>query len=213
MTRCGAGAGAGARCILDRQICDGQTDCPLGDDEVGLVTSDGVHLQCRQPGAQCRIYPSKDPAGVPLAGRQCEGGDCVAEDQWCDDHCDCPPHCEDQTQLHCQDWPCPPGLFKCAQSGLCLRPGQLCDGRQDCGPTDGSDEAGCPCDQPANLWDLDMTQLIRELQRARSHYTGCLVSPETFTGIRSVQIDRVRSGGIYLVICLLFSIFLLQENC
>ena len=44
----------GERCILDRQICDGKPDCPHGDDELGLVASDGVRLQCDMPGGLCR---------------------------------------------------------------------------------------------------------------------------------------------------------------
>ena len=200
MARCGGGPRAS--CILDRQICDGNTDCPLGDDEVGLETSDGVHLHCNQTRAQCRLYQSRSPAGPFLAGLQCEGGDCVEEERWCDQHCDCPPHCEDQQ--HCQAWLCPPGHFKCQQSGLCLSPGQVCDGRQDCGESDGSDEHDCPCEEPSHFWGLNM-KLIRDLGRK------CLINPETASGIKSVQIDRVRSGGVSLLT--IFSTFLLQENC
>ena len=42
-------------------------------------------------------------------------------------------------------------------------------------------------------------KLIRDLGRK------CLINPETVRGIKSVQIDRVRSGGVYLL--LLFSNF------
>ena len=193
LTRCGGrrGGGGGGRCILDRQICDGKADCPLGDDEVGLLTSDGVHLQCLQPGGKCRLYQSWRPAGPFLAGRQCAGGKCVEEEDWCSSSSSCHcHHCEDQ--LDCHHWLCPAAHFKCSQSGLCLEPDRVCDGRQDCG--DGSDEHDCPCDEPSNFWGLNQ-KLIRDLGRK------CLINPETESGIKSVQIDRVRSGsgGVSLI--------------
>ena len=175
--------------LISGQVCDGAADCPLGDDEVGLLTSDGVPLQCREPGGKCRLYQSRSPTSPFLAGRQCSGGDCVEEELWCSQHCHCP-HCEDQ--LHCQAWLCPPRHFKCSSSGLCLHPAKVCDGRQDCG--DGSDEHDCPCDlgEPSSSWGLSQ-KLIRDLGRK------CLINPETESGIKSVQIDRVRSDGVFLL--------------
>ena len=206
LTRCGDGVGGSGRCILDRQICDGTEDCPLGDDEVGLLTSDGVHLECGQPGGQCRVYESKHPASNFTAGRQCKAGkagevNCVEEERWCDQHCDCP-HCNDRAD--CQHWFCPQPNFKCSQSGLCLDPVNVCDGVRDCGDSDGSDEHDCPCEESSSFWGF--WKLIRDLGRE------CLINPDTASGIKSLHIDRVRSGGFSLVDVFQF-LFSLQENC
>ena len=39
--------------------------------------------------------------------------------------------------------------LRCAAGGKCLRPEQLCDGRDDCG--DGADEESCPEDKRPNV--------------------------------------------------------------
>ena len=56
MSDCG---GATAHCILDRKICDGVVDCPGGEDEEGLLTSDGLDIQCGLVVGPCRLYETK----------------------------------------------------------------------------------------------------------------------------------------------------------
>ena len=109
--------GGGRRCILDQQVCDGRRDCPGGDDEVGLVTSGGVSLQCRVPGSPCLLHQSRDPGSPATPGRLC-GPECLELRLWCDGHCHCQ-HCQDEQDCH--HWTCQDGHFKCSVSGICIK--------------------------------------------------------------------------------------------
>ena len=141
MSDCG---GATAHCILDRKICDGVVDCPGGEDEEGLTTSDGLDIQCGLVGGHCRLYHALYPAANYTAGSLCRGGVCVARRSWCDGVCDCA-ECEDEES--CQEWDCGERRFKCRVSNICLHQARVCDGVYDCGAGDRSDEHDCPCQE------------------------------------------------------------------
>ena len=130
MSDCG---GAQTHCILDRKICDGVRDCPGGEDEKQMTTSDGVDIQCGVVGGDCTHFYGSYPGANYTAGAFCEDGSCVSKRMWCDGRCDCV-NCGDEKE--CDDWICSERRFKCKLNKICIRRSQVCDGSNDCGSGD-----------------------------------------------------------------------------
>ena len=84
-------------CLSLPLVCDGITDCPLGDDESGCVSS---NLTC--PGFL-----------------KCKGGQCVHLTHVCDGKYDCPLVGEDE--LHCDRKQCPENCICTAASIVCIK--------------------------------------------------------------------------------------------
>lgn len=109
-------------CIPNTQVCNGQKDCLLGDDEE----------DCRDP-EQCASHQFR-----------CADGDCIKEEHVCDMHYDCADKSDEAADLCKNDTKgrnkCPMGNFRC-KSGMCILDRFLCDGSKDC--ADGEDEADC----------------------------------------------------------------------
>ena len=173
------------QCIHDQELCDGQSQCPGGEDELSMRTSDGVTMHCNVSGSRCRLYHGRGPApdhstGVTCAGDQVQ---CVRRHVWCDGTCDCAA-CQDETS--CDTWSC--DQFKCEVSGKCLDNDYVCDGFHDCGEDDRSDEHDCSCDtdQQKNHF-RSLKKLIVKVGE------NCLKQSNPFSvRIQSIKIDNIR---------------------
>ncbi|XP_053558979.1 CD320 antigen isoform X2 [Bombina bombina] len=110
---------ADGECIPGIWKCDGDRDCPNGEDE-----------------AACSEV-------VPCAGFRCSDGRCVSIAWRCDGYSDCTDS-SDEDPLICGNITCPSDKFRCHNGG-CVSAKLVCNGQNDC--TDHSDEAGCPVKQ------------------------------------------------------------------
>ncbi|OCU00507.1 hypothetical protein XELAEV_18006286mg [Xenopus laevis] len=107
-------------CIPALWRCDGDKDCPNGEDEVSCLAEK-----------------------VACNGFQCKNGHCVDLAWKCDGHSDCADG-SDEDQLICENTTCPSFKFHC-RNRQCIAAVLVCNGQNDC--TDGSDELGCPPQQ------------------------------------------------------------------
>ena len=134
---CGYGMSSCSRdmayCIQDQKICDRKRDCPNGEDEIGMITNDGVDIKCGIVGNLCKLYKGNFPGAKFKRGAFCKNGNCVNRRLWCDGQCDCS-ECEDEEK--CEKWECEPEMFKCSINNICVRQNSLCDGKLDCGSGD-----------------------------------------------------------------------------
>ena len=130
MSDCG---GSRSHCILDRKICDGVEDCPGGQDERQMNTSDGALIKCGAVGGDCRQFHGHFPGANYTEGAFCRDGSCVSRNLWCDGRCDCE-ECEDEDE--CEDWLCTSNHFKCRLSRICIHHSRVCDTKFDCGSGD-----------------------------------------------------------------------------
>ena len=160
------------QCISDQDICDGQSQCPGGEDEQEMVTSDNVVITCNVTGATCRVYAGHHPASPHSPGVTCAGGDrvqCVPRHVWCDGTCDCDT-CQDEHS--CDTWQCGQDQFKCTVSGICLDRELVCDGYQDCGENDRFSLI-CICCRPFDNLNtyvdlMNMTAVVKKISRSQS---------------------------------------------
>lgn len=116
---CGDGS-----CLSRTFACDGERDCPDGEDELG-----------------CGPTPSPPPCD-PFYFR-CRDGSCIPLLWRCDGERDCRDGDDEEPELCGTPRPpraCPPLQFPCG-SGECVHGRWRCDGTPDC--RDSSDEEGC----------------------------------------------------------------------
>ncbi|XP_047991290.1 atrial natriuretic peptide-converting enzyme-like isoform X2 [Leguminivora glycinivorella] len=106
-------------CIPESWTCDGQEDCPRGEDEksCSLESCDATQFACRN-------------------------SQCIMKSWLCDGDVDC---VDGSDEEHCPLEPCAATQFACRNS-QCIRKSWLCDGDVDC--FDGSDEEHCPPSKP-----------------------------------------------------------------
>ncbi|CAH2292847.1 very low-density lipo receptor-like isoform X1 [Pelobates cultripes] len=117
-------------CISKLWHCDGDKDCPFGEDEVAC------------------------PRKIPCSGFLCKDESCLTLAQRCDGKSDCTDG-SDEDPVSCGNITCPHDQFQC-HSGQCIPSKLVCNGASDC--TDGSDEGGCPskpCSSDEFLCGLD----------------------------------------------------------
>ncbi|XP_070561544.1 uncharacterized protein [Ptychodera flava] len=109
-------------CLPERNMCDGNVDCQIGEDEV-----------------ECQNYYFKCPYGT----FKCDSGQCIPVDRLCDGIT----HCADGIdETICQGDQCPVGTIKCTGSHLCVDNSKICDGSYDCAYSsvfDLTDEVNC----------------------------------------------------------------------
>ncbi|KAJ8024783.1 Sortilin-related receptor [Holothuria leucospilota] len=107
-------------CIPNMLLCDGASNCPLGDDEVN-----------------CAATATSSPVPCVLGQFECNDGSCISVSKSCDNIMDCP---NGEDEANCQVQTCAV-KFQCKTDGVCLEENKWCDGTSDC--TDGSDEMDC----------------------------------------------------------------------
>lgn len=111
-------------CINEKDVCDGDSDCPSNDDESYL--DDGP---CNAKANNCTFKGE--------SGFVCDGNRCLRKQVVCDGIA----QCKDGSDEHferCAVSSCPPNNFQCKQSKQCIPKGFVCDGHADC--RDKSDE-------------------------------------------------------------------------
>ncbi|KAM3599170.1 uncharacterized protein V6R79_001076 [Siganus canaliculatus] len=154
-------------CITQKQLCDGQRDCPDGFDEMNCVFQYDFlcndRRACVPRGEMCdgrahcpdssdeKWCQSIDPVvpsnglGTGSAPMRCRKGfkpckdglECVMYSHVCDGERDCEDG-SDEDECASQ---CKAGEFQCAHKNRCVPSEQVCDGQNDCG--DQSDESDC----------------------------------------------------------------------
>nr|ADE34166.1 vitellogenin receptor [Nilaparvata lugens] len=145
---CGESSVAGIvrHCIAAKKKCDGNKDCPMGEDEDRSLCGlkDFSKLHCLPGQFACL-----------------DGSRCIPDALLCNWHADCDDH-SDET-LGCdssrapEDGRAQPNIpevceFRCSTSNECVSEAQRCDLQPDC--SDGSDELGCDahlCDKTAQF--------------------------------------------------------------
>ncbi|XP_031950382.1 low-density lipoprotein receptor-like isoform X1 [Corvus moneduloides] len=157
---CGDGS-----CLSRTFACDGERDCPDGEDELGCGPApspppcDPFYFRCRDGSCipllwrcdgerDCRDGGDEEPelCGTPRPPRACPplqfpcgSGECV-HGRW---RCDGTPDCRDSSDEEgcAAPPPCPLGQLRC-RDGRCIPGARACDGTPDC--RDGDDEEECP---------------------------------------------------------------------
>ncbi|XP_055374705.1 basement membrane-specific heparan sulfate proteoglycan core protein isoform X7 [Condylostylus longicornis] len=144
--------------ICNIQLCDGNQDCPHGEDENEMKCDErgcrddefscdnGSH--CVPLYKKCDSYPDcedySDESGCETKECRrdeftCGNGQCIYDSQKCDGYKDC----DDGTdEVHCfQELECLPHEMSCDNNTKCILSSQKCDGFAHC--TDNSDEFDC----------------------------------------------------------------------
>ncbi|PAV62586.1 hypothetical protein WR25_26419 isoform C [Diploscapter pachys] len=170
--RCNSG-----KCIPGKRVCDGIANC-----EDGLDESQCTHRNCSAGYRQCNdgqcilehkwcdrkkdCQHAEDETSCESTTRrpcspfefQCSNGVCVNMKFKCDGDDDCG-DLSDETTPDCRTAACDPPLrFRCAHSRLCLNILQLCNGYNDCGPNDYSDEHLSMCSSFSEYGDCTVEQ-------------------------------------------------------
>uniref|UniRef100_A0A8C3UCL0 EGF-like domain-containing protein n=1 Tax=Catharus ustulatus TaxID=91951 RepID=A0A8C3UCL0_CATUS len=158
--RCGDGS-----CLSRSFACDGDRDCPDGEDELGCPSPppswpcDPSFFTCRDGSCiawlwrcdgdpDCRDGNDEENCGTPPPPRPCPSlqfpcgsGECVHRRWRCDGTPDCRDGSDEEGCGACTAPPCPSGQLRC-RDGRCIPGARACDGTPDC--RDGDDEEECP---------------------------------------------------------------------
>uniref|UniRef100_A0AC35G4G5 EGF-like domain-containing protein n=1 Tax=Panagrolaimus sp. PS1159 TaxID=55785 RepID=A0AC35G4G5_9BILA len=126
-------------CIPEHKWCDRKRDCPSASDEL-----------------HCTDHPNRRTCS-PFEF-ECTNSVCISSKFLCDGDDDCGDR-SDETNDQCRSATCEPPLrFRCAHSRLCLNILQLCNGFNDCGGNDFSDEHLSMCSSFSEYGDCTSDQ-------------------------------------------------------
>uniref|UniRef100_A0A7E4V2M4 EGF-like domain-containing protein n=1 Tax=Panagrellus redivivus TaxID=6233 RepID=A0A7E4V2M4_PANRE len=126
-------------CIPEHKWCDRRRDCPSASDEL-----------------HCEAFPNRRQCS-PFEF-QCANSVCISSKFVCDGDDDCGDR-SDETNDQCRSATCEPPLrFRCAHTRLCLNILQLCNGFNDCGGNDYSDEHLSMCSSFSEYGDCTNEQ-------------------------------------------------------
>ena len=80
---------------------------------------------------------------------------CISKRKLCDGVVDCPDNGEDEDPKLCSKRVCNSDSIRCAKSRKCIKKDWTCDGWEDCGEGDNSDEANCNFDNATETADFE----------------------------------------------------------
>ncbi|CAB0021057.1 unnamed protein product [Nesidiocoris tenuis] len=162
-------------CIAPYLKCNGQNDCPNGEDE-------------REPECPCgsvwrilseTLFSASTPTACLQNEFACNNGQCVHRQYLCDDIPDCSDR-SDEDENYCAGV-CAYTEYEC-ESGQCIEASQRCNNIRDC--SDGSDEKGCDNSEDYSNITISMTPAgaitrDRAVERFHCTYTSTIpVRPE-----------------------------------
>jgi hypothetical protein len=100
-----------AKCIIKTWLCDGNKDCPSGDDESDTL--------CRQRTCGKEEF-------------RCNNGQCLPKGYKCDGVADCFDKSDESQCNLTRVYTCSKQTYQCSNSDKCIHPLQFCDGNKDC---------------------------------------------------------------------------------
>lgn len=148
-------------CLSQAQLCDGNKDCPEGEDEDSCVTaclSKGATMTTvLHPGYVCVLLLLFFLQPMNPEDFRCQDGrSCISRNLVCDGHFHCRDgsdemSCSSITSLSVQAKvpKCRLGAKLCDDGRECVLHRHVCDGEVDC--KDGSDEHGCGASAKAEM--------------------------------------------------------------
>ncbi|PAA65036.1 hypothetical protein BOX15_Mlig021446g1 [Macrostomum lignano] len=137
-------------CVAIKKICDGNKDCTDGSDE----------SKCNSDGVTCSATQFK-----------CRTAQCVENSQRCDMKSDCFDNLDEQDCPYKtgQGPPCGLNHIWCRTAKKCVRSSTACNGVDDCGGGDTSDEENCPS-KPEEACDSRKFHVCKNNQFIKKEY-------------------------------------------
>ncbi|XP_074657066.1 uncharacterized protein LOC141910239 isoform X9 [Tubulanus polymorphus] len=141
--RCSSG-----RCISQGWLCDGDEDCPSGDDERNCTECPHGRYRCSSGRCISQSWlcdgvvncPSgedeRNCTECPQGRYRCSSGRCISQSWLCDGDEDCPSGDDERNCTACST-----NVFDCGNGTDCVSSSRVCDGFPDC--PNGRDEAVC----------------------------------------------------------------------
>ncbi|CAH1393043.1 unnamed protein product [Nezara viridula] len=159
------------KCINKAYLCDGESDCSDGSDEVGNISGPCYRKLCPEDMFQCDNYRCLELRWICDGEADCSDRKdeencnlgcepplftcaitkrCIPESYVCDSDFDCGHEDTSDEPQNCTRADCSPTEFMCANS-RCISMNYVCDGDDDC--RDGSDEKNClQCDKNSKMY-------------------------------------------------------------
>ncbi len=106
---------------------------------------------------------------------------CLKDTSVCDGEWNMPSGIDED---ECEDWSCLPGYWKCQTSSICIGEIWLCNGRNDCGFFDTSDEENCG----------NFTPICQNFQTLCNDHTKCILLGQVCDGKRNCNDESDEIG-------------------
>nr|XP_033342194.1 vitellogenin receptor [Megalopta genalis] len=210
------------KCIKLYQRCDGQKDCPSGEDEPSTCEfesskcKNSTQFLCRSGAcinitSRCNLHydcPDGDHSDEENCDKkqcnnneyQCYEGSCISKYAVCDGKNDCTDYSD---EINCGQHVCDVDSFAC-ESGPCIPKTWKCDGETDC--PDGSDESemcqrnSCPSEmfECANGRCIDMSLKCNAINDCEDDSDEYACSGKSNTDIVNCTADEYRCYNTYI---------------